>query len=216
MGVVVMAPAMGPFVVATLALLVVPGPSVAFVVTRAVAHGRTAGLVSVVGLEAGLLVHVVAAAVGLGALIASSGPALTALRVAGVAYLVVLGLRHVLVTPSASVVASGHPRRSRWVLARDAFAVDLLNPQTVVFFLAFLPQFVHGGTTAPLGQLLLLGLCVVALAFVCDAAYVIACTALLSRRRSSTRPGWLGGSSRPVAWATGGVYLGLAAWSALA
>jgi threonine/homoserine/homoserine lactone efflux protein len=215
-----MVPSMGPFLVATLALLVVPGPSVAFVVTRAMAHGRAAGLVSVVGLEAGLLVHVVAAALGVGALVASSGPTLAVLRVAGVAYLVVLGLRHVIAAPSASAVAGDrHPSRSRWALARDAFAVDLLNPQTVVFFLAFLPQFVHGGPKAPMGQLLLLGLCVVALAFVCDATWVVACTALLGRRSVSTRrpsAGWLTASPRLAARATGAVYLGLAAWSALA
>ena len=208
---------MGPFVVATLALLVVPGPSVVFAVTRALAHGRAAGLITVVGLEAGLLVHVVAAAVGVGALVASSGPALTALRVAGVAYLVVTGVRHVLAarTPSAVSVMQS-PCRGRWVLARGAFAVDLLNPQTVVFFLAFLPQFVTPGPTAPVGQLLLLGLCVVVLAFVCDAGYVIACTALLRQRCSPLRPQLLGGSSRSAGVATGGVYLGLAAWSALA
>src|SRR6187200_104891 len=101
-GVRAMPSSMGPCVVATLALLLVPGPSVLFAVTRAVAHGRTAGLISVVGLEAGLLVHVIAAAVGVSALIASSGPALTALRVAGVSYLVVLGLRHVLAAPRTS------------------------------------------------------------------------------------------------------------------
>lgn len=208
---------MGPFVLATVALLVVPGPSVVFAVTRAVTHGRAAGLITVVGLEAGLLVHVVAAAVGVGALVASSGPALTALRVAGVAYLVVTGVRHVLAarTPSA-VSVKQTPRRGRWVLARDAFAVDLLNPQTVIFFLAFLPQFVTPGADVPMGQLLLLGLCVVLLAFVCDAAYVMACTAVMPRRTSSPRPQWLGGSSRSAGVATGSVYLGLAAWSALA
>ncbi|HET8987173.1 MAG TPA: LysE family translocator [Humibacillus sp.] len=211
-----MTESIGPFVVATVALLAVPGPSVAFVVTRAVAHGRTAGLISVVGLEAGLLVHVVAAAVGVGALVASSGPALTVLRIAGVTYLVVLGLRHVLTPPPPeSAAGSGVSRRSRWALARDAFAVDLLNPQTVIFFLAFLPQFVRGGPATPTSQLLLLGLCVVLLAFVCDAAYVIACTAVLRRHARSARPGWLRGSSRSAGLATGGVYLGLAAWSAL-
>jgi threonine/homoserine/homoserine lactone efflux protein len=214
-----MASSTGPFVVATLALLVVPGPSVAFVVTRALAHGRAAGLVSVVGLEAGLLVHVVAAALGVGALVASSGVALVVLHVGGVAYLVVLGLRHVLTSASASGGGQDHPRRGSWALVRDAFAVDLLNPQTVIFFLAFLPQFVHAGPTPPTGQLLLLGLCVVVLAFVCDATYVIACTALLARRsvvRRLASPGWIAGSPRSAARATGAVYLGLAAWSVLA
>ncbi|GAA2157608.1 threonine/homoserine/homoserine lactone efflux protein [Humibacillus xanthopallidus] len=215
-----MAPSTGAFVVATLALLVVPGPSVAFVVTRALAHGRAAGLVSVVGLEAGLLVHVVAAALGVGALVASSGAALVLLHVGGVAYLVVLGLRHVVAAPSSSGAATAHPRRGSWALARDAFAVDLLNPQTVIFFLAFLPQFVQAGPTPPTGQLLLLGLCVVVLAFGCDAGYVLACTALVNRRASAARrrpsPGWLAGSPRAATRATGAVYLGLAAWSAFA
>jgi threonine/homoserine/homoserine lactone efflux protein len=214
-----MATSTGAFVVATLALLVVPGPSVAFVVTQALTHGRTAGLVSVVGLEAGLLAHVVAAALGVGALVASSSAALVLLHVGGVAYLVVLGLRHVVAAPSSSGPATAHPRRGRWALARDAFAVDLLNPQTVIFFLAFLPQFVQAGPTPPTGHLLLLGLCVVVLAFVCDAGYVLACTALVNRRASARRqpsPGWLAGSPRSATRATGAVYLGLAAWSALA
>lgn len=208
-----MAPSMGPFLVATLALLVVPGPSVVFVVTRAVAHGRAAGLVSVVGLEAGLLVHVVAAALGVGALVASSGPTLAVLRVAGVAYLVVLGLRHVVAAPSASSAPGDpHPSRSRWVLARDAFAVDLLNPQTVVFFLAFLPQFVdvHGGTRS--GQLVVLGACVVLLAFACDGAYVLVSTAL-ARRSRGARAGWDSSVSRRAAGVTSAMYVSLAVWA---
>ena len=152
---------MGPFLVATVALLVVPGPSVVFAVTRALSLGRAAGLVSVVGLEAGLLVHVTAATVGLSALAASSKVTTTGLRLAGAAYLIFLAARIALEHPSpvsrggrpvqsdGAVVASsaGRPRPARWALARDAFLVDLLNPQSLLFFMAFLPQFVdvrHG------------------------------------------------------------------------
>ena len=179
---------MGPFLVATVALLVVPGPSVVFAVTRALSLGRAAGLVSVVGLEAGLFVHVAAATVGLSAIAASSKVTMTALRLAGAAYLLFLagrialghpapvgaGVANPVPTGSAGVSTSaGRPQLARWALARDAFLVDLLNPQSLLFFMAFLPQFVDVRHGATIGQLFVLGLCVLILAFACDGAYVL-------------------------------------------
>ena len=129
------------FVVATLTLLAVPGPSVVFVVTTALSHGRAAGFWCLIGLEAGLTVHVILATVGVGALLAASGPALTVLRTAGVSYLMILGLRQIFApVPVGGGTAAAHPV-DRWALARDAFVVDLLNPQTLLLLLAFLPQF---------------------------------------------------------------------------
>lgn len=223
---------MGPFLVATFTLLVVPGPSVVFVVTQALTHGRTAGLVSVAGLEAGLLVHVAAAAAGLSALAASSAVAMTTLRVTGAAYLLLLAARPLFerragAAPGAAPEAAketakgtvrgvpvGRTRPENWSLARDAFFVDLLNPQSLLFFLAFLPQFVDLRRGAPTGQLLVLGASVVLLALVCDAAYVVVSTALAARR-SRTRVRWDSTASRRATGVTSAMYVSLAVWATI-
>ncbi len=202
------------FVVATLALLAVPGPSVVFVVTRALSHGRAAGFFCLIGLEAGLAVHVVLATVGVGALLAASGPALTVLRTTGVAYLVLLGLRQIF-APVAGGATTAVPRAARWTLARDAFVVDLLNPQTLLLLLAFLPQFTSNQPTSAPGSLALIGLCVLVLAVVCDTAWIVTCTSGFVRRSTATRLSWLGEGSRRAAVARGAVYLGLAGWAAV-
>lgn len=206
-------PITGAFVAATLALLAVPGPSVVFVVTRALSHGRAAGLICLVGLEAGLTVHVVLATVGVGAVLASSGVALTVLRTVGVAYLVILGLRQVFARVADAAPTITAPRATRWVLARDAFVVDLLNPQMLLILVAFLPQFTSRQEAVAPGSLALLGFCVLALAVICDTAWVVACTSSLVRRAAATRLSWLGAGSRRTTVATGAVYLGLAGWA---
>lgn len=175
------------FAGATLLLLAVPGPSVLYVVARTVEQGRTAGLVSVLGLEAGALVHVTAAAAGLSALVASSPAAFTALRYAGAAYLIWLGIR-ALRCGRDQAQASRPDRASYRRLFRDGVVVDLLNPKTGLFFLAFLPGFVHAGHGPVALQLVVLGLVFVALATLTDGAYALA-TARVSRdaRRRSSR-----------------------------
>lgn len=145
-------PTPGAFLLATAVLLIMPGPSVVFIVTKTVTHGRAAGLVCVIGLDVGLLTHVTLATVGIGALLASSAVALSALRIAGVFYLLWLGLRQILTAPVLTSVISATPRRDHWTLARDGFVVDLLNPQTVLMLLALLPQFAgHGRVADALG-----------------------------------------------------------------
>lgn len=161
-----------------MALLLVPGPSVLYVVARTVEEGRRAGLVSVLGVETGALVHVAAAAAGLSALVASSPAALTVLRYAGAAYLIWLGRRtwHRSVT-GATVVRSASPVG----VFRDAVLVDVLNPKTGLFFLAFLPGFVHTGQGPVPLQVVCLGLCFVVLAALIDGAYAFL-AARLTRR----------------------------------
>lgn len=203
------------FVVATVALLAVPGPSVVFVVTRALSHGRAAGFFCLIGLEAGLAVHVVLATVGVGAVLAASGPALTALRAFGVAYLVYLGLRQVLSPAPADGAMMTTLPAARWTLAREAFVVDLLNPQTLLLLMAFLPQFTSRQPMGATGSLVLIGLCVLALAVVCDTAWIVACTSGFVRRAAATRLSWLGAGSRRSAVARGVVYLALAGWAAV-
>ncbi len=162
------------FAAASLAFLAIPGPSVFYIVTRSLAQGRRAGVTSMLGVQAGGLVHVVAAAFGVSALIASSATAFTIVKYAGAAYLVVLGVLKLLsrgdedeVEVDARGPASG--RRLFW----QGAVVNILNPKTALFFLAFLPQFVDpsAGSIAP--QMLVLGTLLVGLGVVSDGTYAL-------------------------------------------
>ncbi len=172
------------FVVSTLAILVVPGPSVMFVVARTLEQGRSAGLVSMAGVETGALVHVAVASAGVSALVASSPAAITLLRWIGGAYLLWLGAqairRHRRSGPPPVPVS-----RSR--LFRQGLLVDLLNPKTALFFLAFLPGFVDPARGPVAAQVALLGVCFVALATLTDGAYALAAARLSRRARSGRR-----------------------------
>jgi threonine/homoserine/homoserine lactone efflux protein len=175
------------FAGSTLALLAVPGPSVLYVVARTVEQGRAAGLVSVLGLETGALIHVAAAAVGLSALVASSPAAFAALHYGGAAYLLWLGFRALrrsrAAAPAERLAPASHGR-----LFRDGVLVDVLNPKTALFFLAFLPGFVDEGAGPVALQVVVLGLVFVVLAALTDGAYALA-AARVSRgvRRRSHR-----------------------------
>lgn len=136
------------FLAAAGAVLIVPGPSVAYAVARSVENGRRAGLFAVLGLETGLLLHVLASSAGLAAILASSGLTLTVIKVAGAGFLTYLGvaeIRHA----SAMICEASQPRPTAMRLFRDAVVVDLLNPKTALFVLAFLPQFVDPGRHRP-------------------------------------------------------------------
>lgn len=197
------------FMLATLALLVVPGPSVVYVVTRTVQHGRAAGLLSVLGLETGALIHVGAAAIGLTALIASSELAYTAVRYAGATYLVLLGVRQL--TGRSGLAAHSSPNAAgRGRLFRDGVMVDLLNPKTGLFFIAFLPQFVDPSSGSVSVQIVILGLCFVVLATCCDTTYALAAH-LMSRRMQDSRK-----TQRLVDRMAAGVYVGLGGLAAFA
>ena len=159
------------FSLAALALLVIPGPSVLYIVTRSVEQGRTAGLVSVLGVHTGTLVHVAAAAFGLSAILVRSATLYTAVKWAGAAYLVFLGLRRLATraVDIADVEVEATPLRKLFV---DGVVVNTLNPKTALFFLAFLPQFVdeRGNVTA---QVLLFGALFIALGICSDGAYAL-------------------------------------------
>ena len=186
------------FLGASMALLLVPGPSVLYVVARTVEQGRRAGLVSVLGVETGALVHVAAAAAGLSALVASSPAALSTLRYLGAGYLIWLGARtwHRTVGCEAAVVPSASGAR----VFRDAVLVDVLNPKTALFFLAFLPSFVGAGQGAVTLQVVCLGVCFVVLAAIVDGAYAL--LAARMTRRAATAPA----AKRRLARAGAGIY----------
>lgn len=161
------------FSAAALALLVVPGPSVLYITTRSAAQGRRAGLVSVLGVHTGSLVHVAAAVAGLSTVLATSALAFSAVKYAGAAYLIVLGLR-ALAKGRSAVAAGPVPGRSVRRLYVDGFLVNLLNPKTALFFVAFLPQFVDRDGAAVWAQTLVLGGLFVLLGAVSDSAYALA------------------------------------------
>jgi threonine/homoserine/homoserine lactone efflux protein len=197
------------FCLAALVVLVVPGPSVAYVVACSLRHGRTAGLASVLGLELGALVHVVGAAAGLGALLASSPDLFRLIRYAGAAYLLVMGVREL--RPSSQEDGPKHRAMpgSRLRMIRDGILIDLLNPKTILFFLAFLPQFVRPAEGSGPAQILVLGTCFVLLAAGCDATYAVVAGSLATRFHRSPQ------AHRRLQQTTGGIYLGLAGLAVL-
>jgi len=161
----------GLFVGAALVLLLVPGPAVLYIVARSMAQGRMAGFVSDLGIHAATLIHVMAAALGLSALLASSALAFGIVKYAGAAYLIWLGLRKIF-GRATEVDADGNlSPRSYARLFRDGFIVNLLNPKTALFFLAFLPQFVEPERGHLVTQVVFLGLLFALLGFVTDGCY---------------------------------------------
>jgi len=196
---------LGIFALAALALLVVPGPSVLYVVTQSAEQGRVAGLTSVAGIHLGTLVHVAAAAVGVSAIVLASAVAFSAVKFAGAAYLIYIGIRKLLEGFNPPVVGA---RRAplRTVFVRGMI-VNVLTPKTALFFLAFLPQFVDPEAGGVWFQVVVLGLVVVVLGFVSDGLYALAGGAignLLRRRR------------RAMGYTSGAIYIGLGTAAALA
>jgi len=169
-------------------LILIPGPSVLFVVTRSLTLGRGAGVATVVGNTAGVYVQVVAVAFGLGALVQESITAYTVVKLAGAAYLVFLGVQTFRHRGSLAVAldARVEPKLLRRILA-DGFVVGMFNPKVIVFFMAVLPQFVdrEGGSVAL--QLLTLGAIFCAIALLCDSMWVLLAGAARSWLVSSPR-----------------------------
>jgi threonine/homoserine/homoserine lactone efflux protein len=158
------------FCAASLALAVVPGPAVLYIVTQSVDQGRAAGVVSALGIATGGLIHAFAATVGLSALLASSATAFAVVKYAGAAYLVLLGVMRLLRRDDEEVARPPRPRRR---LYRDGVVVNVLNPKTALFFLAFLPQFVDPNGTAAAAQIFVLGLIFVAIALASDSLWAV-------------------------------------------
>ena len=134
--------ALAVFVVAALVLLVIPGPAVLYIVSQSISRGRLAGIVSMLGIQVGGLVHVAAAAAGLSALLVRSAVAFNVVKYAGAAYLVFLGLRRILGKDEAQDVPGARPEKSLRRLFAQGVVVNVLNPKTALFFFSFLPQFV--------------------------------------------------------------------------
>jgi threonine/homoserine/homoserine lactone efflux protein len=198
----------GLFVAAALALLLVPGPAVFYVVARGVEGGRVAGLVSCLGIEVGTLAHAAFAAVGLSALLASSAAAFAIVKWLGAAYLIWLGLKRLFGRDEEDAPADVEPEPLSRLFSQGVI-VQVFNPKVALFFLAFLPQFVDPSLGDAWTQILVLGATLAALGLLTDGLYaLIGGTASAALRRRGSR-------FRRVQWYfSGGVYLALGAASA--
>lgn len=185
------------FLAAGLALLAIPGPAVLYVVGRSVDQGRRAGLVSVLGIGTGTFAHVFLATAGLSSLVLASQVAFDAVRYVGAAYLVLLGLRRLLVRGDEEALAAPDPHSLRR-LYTQGLVVNLLNPKTIVFVFAFLPQFVAVGRGHVWLQVLVLGASFALLGMASDSLYAIAAGTVADRLRGSRAIArfqrWFGGS----------------------
>ena len=196
------------FGLAALGLLVIPGPAVLYIVTRSIHQGRAAGLVSVLGVATGSLVHVAAAALGLSALLMSSSIAFEAVKLVGAAYLIWLGIRTLRGRDEEDLPEQAAPAPLSRAYTQGV-VVNVLNPKTALFFLAFLPQFVDPDAGRPAPQMLILGALFVTLGVLSDGTY-----ALVASRLGE----WLRGRrtfARNRRYVSGGVYITLGAVAAL-
>jgi threonine/homoserine/homoserine lactone efflux protein len=197
------------FLLASLGLLLVPGPAVLYITARSAAQGRQAGLASVGGVELASLTHAVAASVGLSAVLLTSALAFSVVKYLGAAYLIFLGVRTLLtreIDHDAPLLA---PRRLSRLFAQG-YLVNLLNPKTALWFYAFLPQFVDPARGAAPVQILLFGVLFVLLASCTDSCYALLGSSLGRWLASKARV------RRGQRYVTGGLYIALGVSAAIA
>lgn len=197
------------FVTASLALLLVPGPAVLYIMTRSIDQGRKAGLISVAGIHSGTFVHILAAALGLSAILLSSALAFDIVKYLGAAYLIYLGVKKLLGKDEHDSTETVQ-KQSLKQIYKQGVIVNVLNPKTALFFFAFLPQFVdptHGSVSL---QILLLGLIFMGLGAITDSTYALVSSLLAGRLRESRR------FKQVQRYFSGTVFVGLGITAALA
>jgi threonine/homoserine/homoserine lactone efflux protein len=197
------------FAAAALALIVVPGPAVLYIVSQSIDRGRLAGFVSALGIAVGALVHVAAAAIGLSSLLVSSATAFNVVKYAGAAYLICMGLWTIFHRPDEAAVSAPSERRLRRRFGQGVI-VNVLNPKTALFFFAFLPQFVDPEKGAAALQIGVLGLVFVVIAVVSDSLWALAAGTASQRLRGSRR------FLTVQRYVSGSVFVGLGALTAAA
>jgi threonine/homoserine/homoserine lactone efflux protein len=175
------------FTAVAFALVVIPGPSVLFVIGRGVAFGRRTAIATVLGNTAGVYIQVVALALGLSAVIERSETVFTAVKLAGAAYLIVLGIRAVRSRRTLAFTLETAPRRSTTRTIWEGFLVGLTNPKATIFFATILPQFVDPSRGHTALQLLLLGVVFAAVALISDSTWGIAAGSARERLGRSPR-----------------------------
>ena len=201
---------LGLFVGAAIALLLVPGPAVLYIVGRSMRDGRAAGLVSVLGICTGTFCHVVAAAAGLSAALRASPLLFATIRYAGAAYLVWLGVRALLDRDGATGRRDFSGRHGPGQIFAEGVLVNLLNPKTALFFLAFLPQFVDPTRGSVARQVVVLGGLFVALSLISDSVYALIAGTFAEYLKDHARF-W-----RSQRYVTGGIFVALGLLAAFA
>ncbi len=191
------------FIAAALVLLITPGPSVLYIVARSIDRGRKAGLASCIGIYTGGLVHVMAATCGLSALLVSSAVAYSFVKYAGAIYLIYLGINKLREDSIPDDEIEQVPPRSLRHVYTQGVLVQVFNPKTAIFFLAFLPQFVNPARGNVSLQFLTLGLIVTLLALITDSLWAMT---------AGSAAGWLQRNKtflRNEKYVSGTVYIGL-------
>lgn len=198
------------FVLTTAAFAFIPGPAMLYAAARTMAGGRKAGLMAVLGIHIGAYVHVIAAAAGLSFLFHAVPVLYSAVKLGGAAYLIWLGVSMFRSKDAAKDDAAAKPERSARKAFMQSIAVEVLNPKTAIFFMAFLPQFIDGAAGLPLwGQLAILGAIVNAIFTLADIFSVLLASFIVSRLKRSSR------AQRLVQRTGGTVLVGLGAHLAL-
>ncbi|MFL5824657.1 MAG: LysE family translocator [Solirubrobacteraceae bacterium] len=176
------------FLLTVYALIVVPGPSVAFVVSRGVSLGRSAALATVLGNAAGFALQLVVVAVGVGSVLARSEVAFEVLKILGATYLVALGLRSIWQRKTLALTFATTPARKPLAqILREGFVVGATNPKGLVIFAAILPRFLDRGSGSAPADLLMLGAICIALAIVSDGAWALISGTVGDRIGTSSR-----------------------------
>jgi threonine/homoserine/homoserine lactone efflux protein len=196
------------FSLAALGLLVIPGPAVFYIVTRSIDQGRTAGLVSVLGIHCGSFVHIAAAALGISALVASSAIAFNVVKYVGAAYLIFLGVKRLLDKNGGEFVEGREPHSYRRIFFQG-MVVNILNAKTALFFLAFLPQFVDRSRGPVALQMTVFGLLFVLLGMVSDGTYAFLASGARDLLRKNRKV------KTAQRYVSGGMYLTLGVTAAL-
>lgn len=156
------------FILAATLLSLSPGPSNMYIMARSVAGGRSAGIACAAGMAVGSLLYVLATALGLAAVFVYSPGLFLAVKMLGAGYLIYLGITHLRNAPEQTESAQQEPKRSVKTLLRQSLIVELTNPKTALFFMAFLPQFASAEAGNIALQLTILGLIYTVIAFSCD------------------------------------------------
>lgn len=191
------------FLLSGILLNLTPGQDTLYIVGRSIAQGRRAGLLSVLGISSGGIVHTLAAAMGFSATLAASASAFMVVKLAGAAYLVYLGVR-MWFDRSAQAERTGEfARASSWGIYRAGLLTNVLNPKVALFFLAFLPQFVDPAASSKPAAFLFLGATFITTGTVWCAFLAVAASAIGSRLRAGTS------AATFIRRATGAVFVGL-------
>lgn len=199
------------FVVAAAALLIIPGPAVFYIMARSIDQGKKAGLVSVLGVSLGGAVHVLAGAIGVSAILMTSATAFTIVKYLGAAYLIYLGCK-TLFSKSDSTTSEipKAPRKKLVKIFYESALVEIMNPKTALFFLAFFPQFISPSAGPVTVQFLLLGTIFIILALLSDGLYATLAASLRKRIVGSNV------RSKVMNRITGYLYIALGVFSAFA